>query len=58
MDNTDQEGIKLIVKPIRRMTQERKEKIDETDETGEKEDVRKKGRYEMRLTRKEWKGKI
>ena len=39
------------------MTEERKEKIDETDETGEKEDVRKKGRYEMRLTRKEGKGK-
>ena len=40
------------------MTQERKEKIDETDEIGEKGDVREKGRYEMRLTRKEWKGKM
>ena len=31
----------------------KKKGVDETDETGEKEDVRKKGRYEMRLTRKE-----
>ena len=43
MDDTNQERI-ILVKPKRRMTQEIKKKIDETDEIGEKEDVREKGR--------------